>query len=135
MQHNHMDHTLSLNSVHLRSVVAETTAQIAQLQEKRQNAQRQLDSIVYPVLTLPPEITSEIFLHCLPTSYTDREWNSVESSEAPMLLSHVCRRWREVAISTHALWAAIEFNAPSPELFTTWLERAGGYPLALNLHG
>ncbi|KAJ7098690.1 hypothetical protein B0H15DRAFT_771928, partial [Mycena belliarum] len=91
----------------LRSIVAHTTAEIHRyqsllrpLEEKRHNAQLELDSLVYPVLTLPPEITSGIFIHCLDRGPN----NSMECREAPMLLLHVCRAWRDVAVSTPALW-------------------------------
>ncbi|KAJ6561467.1 hypothetical protein DFH09DRAFT_1479786 [Mycena vulgaris] len=130
------------DSSNLRKIVEDTTAEIShhqallkKLRGKRSSAKRQLDSLVYPVLTLPPEITSEIFLHCLPTSYTDRERNVVDPDEPPMLLTHVCRTWREIAISTHALWAEIDFNdIHSTDLFETWLSRAGGLPLSVKIH-
>ncbi|KAJ7129212.1 hypothetical protein C8R44DRAFT_872504 [Mycena epipterygia] len=128
----------------LRNVVAETTVEIAhyeslldKLRTKRQSALLQLDSIMYPVVTLPPEITSAIFLYCLPTAYTDREWNSVNPHEAPVLLSHVCRTWRDVAFSTSALWAQIELkinDEESVDVFKTWLTRAGGFPLSVKLY-
>ncbi|KAJ6488121.1 hypothetical protein C8R47DRAFT_940560, partial [Mycena vitilis] len=91
-------------------VVTDATAEIAhykslirELKGKRQAAQRSLDSIVYPVLTLPPEITSEIFTCCLPSS-ADGRWNSADTDEAPLLLLHICRTWRKIVISTPALW-------------------------------
>ncbi|KAJ7693884.1 hypothetical protein B0H17DRAFT_840283, partial [Mycena rosella] len=71
------------------------------LQTQLQNVQHQLDAIVYPVLTLPPEITSEIFVHCLPDR---RKWDVVNPKEAPLLLMHVCSAWRNITISTPALW-------------------------------
>ncbi|KAJ6577477.1 hypothetical protein B0H19DRAFT_1120102 [Mycena capillaripes] len=74
---------------------------------------------------LPPEITSEFFLRCLPP---EKEWNTAKADEPSIVLSHVCRAWREIAISTPALWATIEFPVSymrNPELFETWLMRAG----------
>ncbi|KAJ7129209.1 hypothetical protein C8R44DRAFT_555678, partial [Mycena epipterygia] len=131
------------NYSEFRDIVAETTVEIThyeslleKLRTKRQSAQFQLDSIVYPVLTLPPEITSEIFLHCLPTSSSDRKWNSVDPHEAPMLLSHVCRTWRHTAISNPALWAKIALeidDEPSVDLFKIWVSRIGGCPFSLKL--
>ncbi|KAJ7016434.1 hypothetical protein C8F04DRAFT_1161849 [Mycena alexandri] len=99
----------------LRKIIADTEAEIAyheslvkKLQDKRQAARLELDSAAYPVLTLPPEITTEFFFWCLPTSYGNAEWNSIHSHEPPLLLTHVCRAWRNIAISTCALWANIE---------------------------
>ncbi|KAJ7108813.1 hypothetical protein C8R44DRAFT_636057 [Mycena epipterygia] len=42
--------------------------------------------IVYPILTIPPELTTEIFVHCLPG-----EPSEPSPSVAPMLLGAVCR--------------------------------------------
>ncbi|KAJ6466474.1 hypothetical protein C8R45DRAFT_1219547 [Mycena sanguinolenta] len=92
---------------------------------------------ISPALRLPVEITSEIFLHCLPTSYTEREWNTANPSEAPTLLLHVSRIWREIAIGTPALWAKMEFsmdNAHSDEMARGWLKRAKACPLSVKLH-
>ncbi|KAJ7017704.1 hypothetical protein C8F04DRAFT_1154887 [Mycena alexandri] len=127
----------------LRKIIADTEAEIAyheslvkKLQDKRQAARLELDSAAYPVLTLPPEITTEFFFWCLPTSYGNAEWNSIHSHEPPLLLTHVCRAWRNIAISTCALWANIELPmnlGSSAELFQAWLVRAGGSPRHLKL--
>ncbi|KAJ6466451.1 hypothetical protein C8R45DRAFT_1021783 [Mycena sanguinolenta] len=99
-----------------------------------------LDAIQHPIppaLRLPVEITSEIFLHCLPTSYTEREWNTANPREAPTLLLHVCRIWREIAIGTPALWAKMDLsmdNAHSDEMARGWLKRAKACPLSVKLY-
>ncbi|KAJ6570464.1 hypothetical protein DFH09DRAFT_831302, partial [Mycena vulgaris] len=61
---------------------------------------------VYPVLTLPYEITSEVFIKSLPPSpiFTKDFKNGPNSFEAPLLLSQICREWRSIAISTPHLW-------------------------------
>ncbi|KAJ7681796.1 hypothetical protein B0H17DRAFT_1333617 [Mycena rosella] len=135
---------MSNHSRDLRNIVAETTAQLAhyrslmdKLLAKRESAQLQLDSIVYPILSLPPEVTSEIFLSCLPTSYTDPNKKTANPKEAPMLLSHVCRTWRKVALSTPALWCELEFDlrhANDNHVLKTWLSRARELPLSLKLN-
>ncbi|KAJ7797341.1 hypothetical protein B0H14DRAFT_3548551, partial [Mycena olivaceomarginata] len=96
-----------------------------------QDVQNQLDSIVYPVLTLPPEMTSEIFIHCLPS-----EPEIVFPDDAPLLLTRVCRAWRQIAISTPALWATFvaEETDSIPrlaEIAKTWLKRAQKHPLSV----
>ncbi|KAJ7166753.1 hypothetical protein C8R46DRAFT_876343, partial [Mycena filopes] len=56
-------------------------------------------AIVYPVLALPVEITGEIFMRCLP------EFPAHPSGTiAPMLLTRICRQWRNIACSTPRLW-------------------------------
>ncbi|KAJ7462144.1 hypothetical protein FB451DRAFT_958239, partial [Mycena latifolia] len=85
---------------------------------------------------LPPEITSEIFIYCLPTSQMARERNTVNPHEAPMLLSHVCRAWREIALGTPALWTTMELEIMAmrdlqwkTEISKMWLDRAGALAL------
>ncbi|KAJ7462155.1 hypothetical protein FB451DRAFT_479969 [Mycena latifolia] len=127
----------------LRKIVADTAPEIIHYQSllqkllaKRDSAQLELDSIVYPVLTLPPEITAKIFHDCLPTSYTDRERNGSNPQEAPILLSHVCRMWREITIGTPALWTTMDLeicDVESADIFKTWLSRTGALPLSVKL--
>ncbi|KAF7346054.1 F-box domain-containing protein [Mycena sanguinolenta] len=88
-----------------------------------------------PVHTIPCEITAEIFVHCLPTSY-GWEWNIASQREAPMLLSHVCRDWREIALCMPALWTNMEFsvdNTHSHEIVRVYLLRTKGWPLSVKL--
>ncbi|KAJ6610415.1 hypothetical protein B0H10DRAFT_2060660 [Mycena sp. CBHHK59/15] len=109
-----------------------------QLRQERKQVQLQLDSLVYdPVLKLPPEITSDIFIHCLPVV---RAHGSVNTMEAPMLLSHVSKPWREIALSTRALWAEVDLDVQAKrpcvaEIFKSWLERGRGCPLSVKLRG
>ncbi|KAJ7762562.1 hypothetical protein B0H16DRAFT_1311801, partial [Mycena metata] len=70
------------------------------LTEEKITIQSSLDSIVYPILTLPVEITAEIFFHCLP-----RHPSFPSARIAPMLLGRICRQWRNIACSTPRLWA------------------------------
>ncbi|KAJ7623763.1 hypothetical protein FB45DRAFT_926681 [Roridomyces roridus] len=78
----------------------------ALLKEKKR-AQARLDAYIYPTHTLPPEIVSEIFTHVLPP-YPLRP--PATGFGSPTLLSHVCRSWREIALSTPRLWRAIAIH-------------------------
>jgi hypothetical protein len=103
---------LLLANLELRARLAEVDASIAELklrlkvlEDIRLLNQRRLDGVVYPVLTLPPEITSEIFLQCLPLvpdlSKTTKE--APKSSDAPLLLLQICQMWRSIAFMTPPL--------------------------------
>ncbi|KAJ7231501.1 hypothetical protein C8J57DRAFT_967491, partial [Mycena rebaudengoi] len=61
----------------------------------------------YPVLTLPTDITSEIFTHFLPTYPLCSLINGLLS---PMLLGQICHQWRDIALGTPRLWSAIEIK-------------------------
>ncbi|KAJ7751691.1 hypothetical protein B0H16DRAFT_1225672, partial [Mycena metata] len=54
---------------------------------------------VYPILTLPVELTAEIFVHCLPDDPVPPS-----GKVAPMLLGRICRKWRNIAKGTPRLW-------------------------------
>ncbi|KAJ7186461.1 hypothetical protein C8R46DRAFT_1341878 [Mycena filopes] len=92
-----------------------------------------------PVSRLPPEITSEIFLHFLPPY---PEMPPLFGPLSPLLLCRICRHWREIAISTPHLWRAICLILfPSAgeqatwllDLLKLWLARSGRYPLSLTI--
>ncbi|KAJ7704168.1 hypothetical protein B0H16DRAFT_1902148 [Mycena metata] len=89
------------------------------------------------VLRLPPEITSEIFLHFLPTY---PEFPPLSGILSPVLLCQICGHWREIALSTPRLWRAIKLvlrsgqgELPLLKSLATWLERSGQSPLALEI--
>ncbi|KAJ7645823.1 hypothetical protein B0H17DRAFT_959377, partial [Mycena rosella] len=54
----------------------------------------------YPVLTLPFDIISQIFVYCLPQEDDALPWRT----EAPLLLAGICREWRDITMCTHELW-------------------------------
>ncbi|KAJ7745666.1 hypothetical protein B0H16DRAFT_970024 [Mycena metata] len=59
------------------------------------------ESLTFPVVTLPVEITSQIFLHCLPDNPLDPT-----AFNPSVVLGLVCRQWRDVALSLPQLWSA-----------------------------
>ncbi|KAJ7728040.1 hypothetical protein B0H14DRAFT_2237452, partial [Mycena olivaceomarginata] len=60
-----------------------------------------LDSYKYPVLTLPTEMVGEFFIHFLPIYPTCPPLTGVLS---PIILTQICRGWREIALASPALW-------------------------------
>ncbi|KAJ7187331.1 hypothetical protein C8R46DRAFT_981616 [Mycena filopes] len=105
------------------------------------------DPIPYPVLTLPNEIVSEIFIRFLPPYPECPPWTG---SLSPSLLTQICEKWREIALSTPELWRAAAFTlsprllpplqgrAASPDQIDTsrlqsWLHRSGACPLSLQI--
>ncbi|KAJ7901100.1 hypothetical protein B0H14DRAFT_1363862 [Mycena olivaceomarginata] len=100
----------------------------------------QLDAPTYPVLALPAEIVSEIFVAFLP-AYPD--YPPSLGLYSPFLLCRICRQWRAIAIATPELWRAIKISvsddynldeaAAQLELLKTWLSRSGSCPLSMDL--
>ncbi|KAH0586359.1 hypothetical protein H2248_007600 [Termitomyces sp. 'cryptogamus'] len=51
-----------------------------------------------------------------------------------VLVSHVCRHWRHVAIETPELWTTIDFEEGAPfEKSKVWIERGKGRPLDIKI--
>ncbi|KAJ6510482.1 hypothetical protein C8R45DRAFT_771921, partial [Mycena sanguinolenta] len=82
---------------------------------------------------LPLEISSEIFLQCLPPSSE----KTPGALCAPLLLLNICNTWTTIALSTPGLWSAILIDLFWPESLThllpTWLQRAGHHPLSITV--
>ncbi|KAJ7818137.1 hypothetical protein B0H13DRAFT_2682936 [Mycena leptocephala] len=128
-----------------RARVADLEAQIlllerslSALQEEQILVQERLDSYKYPVLTLPNEIVSDIFMHFLP-DYPP--FPPLTGLLSPTLLTRICRKWREIALSTPTLWSAItSYNDGIPvkqkaHLFELWLKSSRPRPLSLQILG
>ncbi|KAJ7125437.1 hypothetical protein C8R46DRAFT_80729 [Mycena filopes] len=128
-----------------RARVAELEAQILQLQDRIRDlegekhlTQHRLDRYCYPVLTLPNEITSEIFTHFLPAFPLRPPLIGIAS---PTVLTQICRAWREIAFSTPTLWRAM--TIPSSPIIMTfeakttmadrWLGRSRSCPLSIEI--
>ncbi|KAG2044650.1 hypothetical protein BDR03DRAFT_249980 [Suillus americanus] len=98
-----------------------------------------------PIWRLPTEILSEIFLYCLP----EEEHVACVSRQAPLLLTRICRQWREVALGLPSLWCRLQldfwyedwqeraFHHDDWQMrafgYDSWLKRSAGCPLSLRL--
>ncbi|KAJ7270901.1 hypothetical protein C8J57DRAFT_1319979 [Mycena rebaudengoi] len=110
------------------------------LETERSAIQNELASIVYPVLDLPPEVVSVIFIACLPVYSA-----TPHPLRAPLLLCAICSAWRKIALSTPQLWTTFIFSVDLGrtnlssgvdglavvELFECWISRAGACPLTM----
>ncbi|KAJ7639262.1 hypothetical protein FB45DRAFT_1001187 [Roridomyces roridus] len=135
------------DNVVLRSEVAELDRDISDLRTRlaekkarRRSLKQQLNSIIYPVLFLPPEITSEIFILCLPTSYPLFD-AAIDPTEAPLLVSRVFSQWRQIALSTPTLWKdSLDIDLGvrrkrASDIVDAWLARAQNCPISVQTHG
>ncbi|KAK7055847.1 F-box domain-containing protein, partial [Favolaschia claudopus] len=106
---------------------------VAELRPQKAAAQARIDAYKYPVLTLPNEITTEIFLQFLPTYPLCSEMTGFYS---PTLLTHICSQWRDIALSIPQLWRAIYLprsHVGIDHLLDAWLTRSGCCPLSLDV--
>ncbi|KAG1813986.1 uncharacterized protein BJ212DRAFT_1482334 [Suillus subaureus] len=118
--------------------LAEEKADIVQSNTSRTNFSS-------PIWRLPTEILSEIFLYCLP----EDEYLVYAATQAPMLLTRICRRWREIAVDLPVLWCRLQLEFWYEDWqerafrhddwqtrafgYDSWLKRSRGYPLSLRL--
>ncbi|KAJ7089596.1 hypothetical protein C8R44DRAFT_892288 [Mycena epipterygia] len=109
---------------------------LEKLERSVSSIRRQLNDVHDPMARLPCEISSEIFIHCLPP--VDNVYPRLSD---PLLLLSICTRWTEIAVSTSQLWANLIAQIPSAvtaefaKLLDGWLQRAGGSPLSLSFDG
>ncbi|KAK7000470.1 hypothetical protein R3P38DRAFT_1847242, partial [Favolaschia claudopus] len=114
------------------------------LQDNRcSDAYRDLNFSVDPMARLPLELQSDIFLRCIPDSSPGNTTGSTTKpnpTAPPMVFMAVSRMWRDIALATPRLWAALRMELlPRSENFVElcrrWMKRAGPYPLTLAFHG
>ncbi|KAJ7171021.1 hypothetical protein C8R46DRAFT_1087510 [Mycena filopes] len=107
---------------------------LATIRAERALVQERLDAYKYPILTLPNEIVSEIFLHFLPVYPA---CPPLYGRLSPTNLTRICREWRAVALATPALWRAFRVDAAhftQVQTVETWLSISRSYPTSLEVH-
>ncbi|KAJ7664632.1 hypothetical protein DFH06DRAFT_1392419 [Mycena polygramma] len=123
---------------------------LAVLEAKERELEAHLALVAYPVLALPTEIISMIFVHCLPAHGRVRP----SPQKAPLLLAQICSLWRGIALSTGSLWASVDTrfergyvqrhayhdseygdvpNSGALPLMKAWLFRTKSSPVSLTL--
>ncbi|OCH86387.1 hypothetical protein OBBRIDRAFT_242419 [Obba rivulosa] len=112
-----------------------------------------------PINDLPDELLAHIFLLGTPQYSDDEDDDDIDdgnademdeddeddmdedeeddrrhSIEFEILVSHVCQRWRGIALDTPALWSTIDFDEEEPfPKAKTYLERSKGAPLVISV--
>ncbi|KAJ7159457.1 hypothetical protein C8R46DRAFT_1194808 [Mycena filopes] len=115
--------------------LAALRARVEELTAARKPIVDALKAIVYPILTIPVEITAEIFLRCV-------DWALISDQQPrylsePLVLAGVCQQWRAVALNLEPIWSRFRISCghiPKVEtLLAWWLPRAGGRLLEVDL--
>ncbi|KAJ7628869.1 hypothetical protein FB45DRAFT_834880 [Roridomyces roridus] len=123
----------------IESEIDELEQKLQLLRTEKNTAQGRLDAFKYPVLTLPNEITSEIFVQVLPPY---PRCPPVTGRSSPTALTHVCRKWRDIGLATPQLWRAISLRETSGdseetriemEKITIWLDRSRACALSIRM--
>ncbi|KAJ7068687.1 hypothetical protein C8F01DRAFT_619849 [Mycena amicta] len=94
---------------------------------KRRDAQSRIMATAHPLVSFPVEITTEIFLYCLPEVI-----DLMDPKVAPRLLMQICRRWRQIVLSLPKLWTSFRVDIHErlwQDELTACLTRSAGLPL------
>jgi hypothetical protein len=81
---------------------------------------RQMSDLLSPARRMPADIWTTIFLHCIADETPPR----LTSTDAPLLLSQVCRAWRNLTLLTPRLWSHFEIVVEEDPLLESWTDRA-----------
>ncbi|KAJ7073048.1 hypothetical protein C8F01DRAFT_1362261 [Mycena amicta] len=122
----------------IRAYVLEEEAKLSEAAVHKRTELRELFdahlALISPMRRVPDDVLRVVFLFAIPHVNPRRI--------APLLLSHVSQRWRQVAFTTPHLWAAIVISADVDERkvqavksgIISWVERSGIVPLDLLLY-
>ncbi|KAI0039885.1 hypothetical protein FA95DRAFT_1566849, partial [Auriscalpium vulgare] len=109
-------------------------AMLDSLRQERVSLEQHRDELEtqrYPIHWLPPELLIQIF-----AMSTDSYDPAVSLDETPVRISHVCRKWRSIALATPVLWRRVFLNArdlvrrrPPGEPAETFLARSKGHAI------
>ncbi|KAI0061468.1 hypothetical protein BV25DRAFT_1785855, partial [Artomyces pyxidatus] len=78
-----------------------------------------------PVSHIPPEILAHIFLYCV---LADQEWRNTLPGLGWISVTHVCRRWRHIALDNSGLWRHIPLTS-GRQWIAEMLSRSRSKPL------
>ncbi|KAJ7754086.1 hypothetical protein B0H16DRAFT_1543624 [Mycena metata] len=105
-------------------------AVLKQLERSKSAAQRQLNTLRDPLTRLPLEISSEIFVKCLPPGPLHPQ---PSARAPPLLLLNICNSWTDIALYTPTLWSSIHLDFPVVQVLQSWLDRARNHALTISL--
>ncbi|KAL0574009.1 hypothetical protein V5O48_007953 [Marasmius crinis-equi] len=126
-------------------------AEISKLQAERDELRQHIDRhrmLLSPFRRLPVDLWGEIFVQALPSNEYNLPGRTLK--DAPLLLTTVCRTWRDIALRTPRLWNGIHVYFPRQhrrhravqlssllrvrkEGVKAWLDRSGSLPITLSL--
>lgn len=112
--------------VAIKHLIAEPLAQISKLDDEiaaaeeivnvlRRKRLQLLDDVsvhrqlISPVRRVPPDVLREIFISCLPENRNP----TMSAEEAPVILTRISCQWRDIALTTPRLWAALHIPVPN----------------------
>ncbi|KAF8997535.1 hypothetical protein BDZ89DRAFT_772440 [Hymenopellis radicata] len=124
---SHVRHTIlpivSDDITSIDSKLASLHEVIRSMEEERErlkNVQKKYNNLVSLHRALPLEIWSKIFLCTLPSHIVS---NAFDVSGSIWKLSHVCQKWRNIALSLRSFWSTMAIRFPKAAQHETDVER------------
>ncbi|KAJ7704542.1 hypothetical protein B0H17DRAFT_1224669 [Mycena rosella] len=111
----------------LEAQILELQHTLGALQQEKDLVQGRLDTYTYPVLTLPNEIVSEIFVNFLPV-YPQR--SPLSGPRSPALLAQICRKWRAIALET---WTRGQIRRATKSRAKSWINKYPAWCLCVTM--
>ncbi|KAJ7058803.1 hypothetical protein C8F01DRAFT_1147276 [Mycena amicta] len=119
--------TIDTERTDVHAQTAQLRARLIELAKARKAVAEQLKTVTYPILNIPPEVTSQIF------AYSVEIMGDTSQHSAPWVLTHVCRAWRRLALALPRIWSRIRMGNRSSlhidMMLRLWFQRAGSSPL------
>ncbi|KAF8869260.1 hypothetical protein CPB84DRAFT_1805009 [Gymnopilus junonius] len=106
-----------LNSEEIKGQIEEAKKVLDTLLEQYRGLREQMNHVHDPIAReIPSEIISYIFQFCMPNLPADGDIQKLTSAEMaiPLVLSAVCKHWRQIARSTPELWSFINIDTSTP---------------------
>ncbi|KAL0570724.1 hypothetical protein V5O48_011229, partial [Marasmius crinis-equi] len=113
-------------------------AAIALLEKRKDGAVKtmaNLRTFLSPIHKLPPEVLNRIFAESV--DFSDRDYS--KRRRMPLILTKVCRRWRDVSVAYPALWSKFLVleddwgTSGHVDIMNCYMKRSQQYPLTINL--
>ncbi|KAF7320640.1 F-box domain-containing protein [Mycena chlorophos] len=120
--------------------VIELESKLEALRGEQSEIAALLDDIVYPVLSVPPEIKLRIFAFASASPVLGNAEDYRELDSGPLLLAGVCRDWRQLVCGAPELWSTLRIvqerkrsnTRQLVEAVELWLLRSAARPLQLS---
>jgi F-box-like len=93
-----------------------------------------LEAERHPIHWLPPELLAQIFLVFVDLIKSDDEGFQDDATafhHPSVTISHVCQRWRNIALSIPSLWSCLAYHGAQwqEDMRPTFINRSGNTPL------
>lgn len=108
----------------LEDLEKELSQRLVDVSMRRRKVLRSLNKMKTTLHSLPPELLIQVFVHATSTDKSSHRWYLHSETEwGPVEISHVCQKWRSLALGTSCLWSTM--FARNAIALAAYIDRAG----------